>query len=342
MADISKYLEDIKKAIYGEEVRGSIHDAIEAMNTEAASAMEFAAGAKDSAKASAAEAKSSADNAEAAEDNAARMAASASAKAAEALVSAGEAKTAETGAAASASTASTKAAEALDSAGKAKTAETNAKTAAANAQTAQTNAQTAQTSAAASASTASAKAEEAAQSERSARQYSGNPPKPQNGSWWIWNAGKQAYEDSGISCELAGPAGNGVRDIRLTQGSHAPGSTDIYTVTMTDGSTYPLAVYNGRDGEGAGDVLGIFFTLTLPAAGWSDRTLTALDSRLLPLPEYLYLIAADPACRQEYVRCMVRPGDVTAQGRLTFQYGVSPQTDLTVWVLRLELPANDT
>ena len=49
MADISSFLKKILSAIYGEEVRGSIHDALAAMNTESSSAMEFASTAKDSA-----------------------------------------------------------------------------------------------------------------------------------------------------------------------------------------------------------------------------------------------------------------------------------------------------
>ena len=47
MADISSFLKKILEAIYGEEVRGSIHDALAAMNKESSSAMEFAATAKD-------------------------------------------------------------------------------------------------------------------------------------------------------------------------------------------------------------------------------------------------------------------------------------------------------
>ena len=47
-----QFLKKILEAIYGEEVRGSIHDALAAMNKESSSAMEFAATAKDSAKAS--------------------------------------------------------------------------------------------------------------------------------------------------------------------------------------------------------------------------------------------------------------------------------------------------
>ena len=64
MADISSFLKKILSAIYGEEVRGSIHDALAAMNTESSSAMEFASTAKDSAQANAAAAKKSAEDAE--------------------------------------------------------------------------------------------------------------------------------------------------------------------------------------------------------------------------------------------------------------------------------------
>lgn len=53
MANINKYLEDILIAIYGEEVRGSIHDAIEEINKQADEAYRESILAKDSAKNSA-------------------------------------------------------------------------------------------------------------------------------------------------------------------------------------------------------------------------------------------------------------------------------------------------
>lgn len=64
MANISTYLQKIMEAVYGEEVRGSIHDALAAMNVESSDAMRFAATAKDSAEASAMDAKASAATAE--------------------------------------------------------------------------------------------------------------------------------------------------------------------------------------------------------------------------------------------------------------------------------------
>lgn len=52
----------------------------------------------------------------------------------------------------------------------------------------------------------------------------------------------------------AGDTGNGIAGIERTSGSGAAGTTDTYTITMTDGSTSAFQVYNGADGAGAGDM----------------------------------------------------------------------------------------
>ena len=90
----------------------------------------------------------------------------------------------------------------------------------------------------------------AAESAATAQQYSGKPPKPENGTWWIWDAEKGTYVNTNISCELTGPTGNGIQSIQLTQGNHTPGSTDIYTVTMTDGSKYNIGIQKPFDESG--------------------------------------------------------------------------------------------
>ena len=51
--------------------------------------------------------------------------------------------------------------------------------------------------AAGSAAAAGESAEDAAESAQHAEQYSGKPPQIQNGTWWIWNADTQEYEDTG-------------------------------------------------------------------------------------------------------------------------------------------------
>ena len=67
MANVRQYLQDILDAIYGEEVRGSIHDAIEAMNEESTNAEAVAISSRDSAKHSAEAAEESATEAAASE-----------------------------------------------------------------------------------------------------------------------------------------------------------------------------------------------------------------------------------------------------------------------------------
>lgn len=52
-----------------------------------------------------------------------------------------------------------------------------------------------------------------------------------------------------------GATGNGISDIALKSGTHAPGTSDVYTITLTDGTTFDFAVYNGANGQGAGDML---------------------------------------------------------------------------------------
>ena len=431
MANISTYLQKILAAVYGEEVRGSIHDALAAMNVESSNAMQFASTAKDSAQASAANAQQSANTAtqkanEATASAGAAKVSETNAKSSETITvqKAGEATTAAAGAkaseiaaensatlamqkadeaegskaAAALSEAEAKAAEerakeikkdvqnlgaqaeadkdaaeasriaaeaardaaalsesnALSSANTALTAKAGADVARDDAQTAALEARTSKTAAekakddaeAAKIAADNAKeaasdsADEAATSALSAQQYSGKPPKPQDGTWWIWDAAQQKYIDSGIGCELAGPIGVGIKDIQLTQGDHTPGTTDIYTVTMTDGSTTTISVYNGRNGTGAGDVLGIAFDLVLPVSGWVNGELTIADSRFLALKTHKYLVDADEASHEEYLECNVQARNITTTGFITFKNDTDPTTDLTVNVIRLELSAN--
>lgn len=426
MANISTYLQKIMTAVYGEEVRGSIHDALAAMNTESSNAMEFAATAKDSAKASAdtakghadtatkkaGEALSSADRAKASETSAKASELNAISKATEATTAAVEAKASETAAVNSEAVATQKANEAaasqtaaaqseaeakaaeertktirsdVEALGAQATADKNAAEAAKDdaeaardnalvsqnaaklsenaalvaktaaefakddaeaaklaAQAAKTAAETAKADAEDARDKAKVSETEAAASALSAQQYSGKPPKPQDRTWWIWDAAQQKYIDSGIGCDLVGPTGNGIKDIQLTKGDHTPGTTDIYTVTTTDGTTYSISVYNGRNGTGAGDVLGIWFDLVLPASGWVNGEITIADSRLMALSTHKYFVSADEASREEYLECGVQPRDITTTGFITFKNDTDPSEDITVNVIRFELSANGT
>lgn len=54
---------------------------------------------------------------------------------------------------------------------------------------------------------------------------------------------------------IQGAAGKGIASVTLTNGNHAPGTTDTYTITYTDSTTSTFTAYNGADGLGAGDML---------------------------------------------------------------------------------------
>lgn len=82
------------------------------------------------------------------------------------------------------------------------------------------------------------------------------PPQvnPETGMWQTWDAAQQQYVDTDQKAEgPRGPAGSSIQSIERTSGTGAPGTTDTYTVTLTNGSTTTFQVYNGADGAGTGD-----------------------------------------------------------------------------------------
>lgn len=337
MADISSTLEQILAAVYGEEVRGAIHDALIAMNAQAEQAIHDSSDAKDSAKASAQAAKTAQDGAERARELADQMLQ-------ETVEAKQDAEAARDAAQRSQDAAQTalddSLASALAAARDAQSAREGADTARSRAEAAETAAQSAKDDAESSQRAAETARDETEVIARNAQQYATKPPKPQNGTWWIWNAEMQEYADSGVSCELEGPRGVGVESFAQTGGDHSPGSTDIYTLTLTDGSSVSVPVYNGRNGEGSGDVRGCVFELTLPTSGWTEGTLTVEDERLLASAMYRYFISAGEACRDEFLRCAVRPDNITVSGRMAFTGRETPAADITVEVIRLELPGS--
>lgn len=57
--------------------------------------------------------------------------------------------------------------------------------------------------------------------------------------------------------ELTGPPGapgTSIQSVNRTSGNGSAGTTDTYTITMSDGMTFEFTVYNGADGAGAGDM----------------------------------------------------------------------------------------
>ena len=57
------------------------------------------------------------------------------------------------------------------------------------------------------------------------------------------------YYGDGRSVTTDPVASNSISGIELTSGTHAPGTTDTYTIYYTDGDTDTFQVYNGSDGN---------------------------------------------------------------------------------------------
>lgn len=139
-----------------------------------------------------------------------------------------------------------------------------------------------------------------------------------------------------------GLTGNGIANIHMTKGDHMPGTTDIHTVTMTDGTQYNISTYNGRNGTGAGDVLGIAFDIVLPADGWNDGRIIIADDRFLASAIHKYFVDAYESDREEYLECGVDAEDITTDGFMVFTNIADPIKDITVNVIRLEMAVNGT
>ena len=158
-----------------------------------------------------------------------------------------------------------------------------------------------------------------------------------------------------------GATGNGISDIVLKSGNHAPGTSDVYTITMTDGTTFDFLVYNGANGTGGGDMLAatydphgkaqdifayadaksnkaVAFTVTLSASGWSVNEQTVSDSKFVT-SGYAYTVCPAGDSFAGYAEAVIYADDVTAAGKMTFHCNEAPTVNLTVNILRTEAAA---
>ena len=81
----------------------------------------------------------------------------------------------------------------------------------------------------------------------------------------------------------------------------------------------------------------IGFTVTLPAANWNGRAQTVKNKSLLADSSYWYLVCGDAECFMECCDTGVKADNVTVNGEITFRCEVTPDVDLTVNILRLEV-----
>lgn len=78
-------------------------------------------------------------------------------------------------------------------------------------------------------------------------------------------------------------------------------------------------------------------TVTLPAANWSGRAQTVEDERLLADSSYCYLVCGDADCFMDCSDTGIKADNVTTNGEIVFRCEVTPDKDLTVNILRVEV-----
>ena len=83
--------------------------------------------------------------------------------------------------------------------------------------------------------------------------------------------------------DLSGLQGVGIREVRRTSGTGAAGSTDEYTIYLTDGNTFTFSIYNGKDGEGFGDMATKDYDSTgaVAAAGGIDKYMQEKSTKII-------------------------------------------------------------
>lgn len=75
-----------------------------------------------------------------------------------------------------------------------------------------------------------------------------------------------------------GPQGVSVDEVTLVSGTHAPGTTDTYSVDLDDGtSAGTFTVYNGADGDGPGGAFSLLWENPSPTSSFAAQTVTVGD-----------------------------------------------------------------
>ena len=88
---------------------------------------------------------------------------------------------------------------------------------------------------------------------------------------------------------------------------------------------------------GLEDALHAGITVTLPAANWSGRAQTVQHESLLANENYWYFICGDADCFMDCCDTGIKADNITVDGQVTFHCEITPETDLTVNILRLEV-----
>ena len=85
------------------------------------------------------------------------------------------------------------------------------------------------------------------------------------------------------------------------------------------------------------DGYGHLITVTLPAARWSGRAQKVEDTFFLANSGYCYFVCGDAGCYMDCSDTGIKADNVVTDGEVMFRCEITPDIDLTVNILRLEV-----
>ena len=88
---------------------------------------------------------------------------------------------------------------------------------------------------------------------------------------------------------------------------------------------------------GLEDAQHVIATVTLPCANWNGRAQTVQHESLLADSNYCYFVCGDASCFMDCCDTGIKADNITVDGEATFRCEVTPDVDLTVNILRLEV-----
>lgn len=86
---------------------------------------------------------------------------------------------------------------------------------------------------------------------------------------------------------------------------------------------------------------GQLITVTLPAAKWSGRAQKIEHKSLVASSGYCYFVCGDADCFMDCSDTGIKADNVTTDGEITFRCEVTPDVNLTVNILRLEVDTDE-
>ena len=140
--------------------------------------------------------------------------------------------------------------------------------------------------------------------------------------------------EQGIQGEKGDKGDKGAQGEQGLQGETGPqGEQGIQGETGATGPQGPQGIQGIQGVPGADPVA---FTVSVPAASWSNGAQTVSDAKFLT-GNYCYMVYASPSDTYAWQDADIYADDVTTAGQMTFHTDATPSSNLTAQIIRMEI-----